>query len=78
MTEKFTPNHLIKFIYKETTLAETIAISEQLDADPIMAEQYHDLLEAYDQLPKVQFKPQQMTIQNILNFSKETSLHQLH
>ena len=31
MQQKFTPNHLIQYLYQETTICDTLAIEETLD-----------------------------------------------
>ena len=72
MKEKFTPNHLIKYIYKETSAVETIAISEALLEDEVLFEQYQELLLGFQQLPKVKFNPSPSAIQNILRYSQQS------
>ena len=78
MDQKFTKNHLIRFIYKETTIAETFAINEALNEDFELLEKYHDLLQGYHQLPKVKFNPAESSIQRILRHSKRTSVEPQH
>ena len=78
MDQKFTKNHLIRFIYKETTIAETFAINEALNEDIELLEKYHDLLQGYHQLPKVKFNPTEASIQRILRHSKRTSVEPQH
>ncbi|HHS95227.1 MAG TPA: hypothetical protein ENJ45_01455 [Phaeodactylibacter sp.] len=74
MTQNFTPNHLIKYIYKETSLAESLAIEEALAHDWNLHETYEELCKAYLQLPKAQFSPKPSTIQNILKYSAQTGV----
>ena len=47
MKQYFTQLDLIRFIYKETSVAESIAISEALNSDPLLAEEYDELFGGY-------------------------------
>lgn len=78
MKHNFTLNHLVKFIYKETSAAETIAISSALETDWKLYEEYKELKKSFDQLPKVTFNPSADSIQNILRYSKETAVEAQH
>ncbi|MEN0002728.1 MAG: hypothetical protein AAF798_01245 [Bacteroidota bacterium] len=74
MVQSFTSNHLIKRLYDETSASEKLAINEAMTQDSALAEEYNQLLEAYQQLPQVTFAPKQGTLQNILGYSKRTAL----
>ena len=78
MDQKFTKNHLLRFIYKETTVAETMAINEALNEDFELLEKYHELMQGYHQLPQVKFNPTKSSIQSILSHSKQTSVEPQH
>ena len=74
MKQKFTQNHLVRFIYKETSAAETIAISNAIDTNYDMREEYNNLMHSYKQLPKATFQPKLSTIENILKYNEKTSV----
>ena len=74
MELKFTKNDLIRYIYKETSVAETLAINEALRSNPEMHVKYQELLQGYQQLPKAKFSPSASAIQNILRYSQLTAL----
>ena len=74
MKQKFTQHHLIKYLYKETSASETLAINEALSEDRALFEEYKGLLAAYQQLPKVKFNASSSSIKNILGYSKLTTL----
>lgn len=74
MKQKFTQNHLVRFIYKETNAAESMAIINAIDNSYDLREQYNELLNSYQQLPKASFQPKRTSIENILNYSKTTSV----
>ncbi len=78
MKQKFTLNHLLQFIYKETSATESLAIKEALNEDWNLYEQYVEMHDAYKQLPKASFSPSNASIQNILNYSQQTAVTTQH
>jgi hypothetical protein len=74
MKQKFTQNHLVKYLYSETSASERLAIDEALATDITLQEQYRELLSAYQQLPKVSFSPSESAVSNVLAYSKRTAL----
>lgn len=71
--QNFTPSDLLRFIYRETSLAETIDIAEALLEDRHLYEQYQELLEGYMALPKATFSPKPETLQRIYSYSESTA-----
>jgi len=78
MKHNFTLNHLTRFIYKETSVAESMAIRIALQEDWNLFEEYQELKKANVQLSKVTFNPSSSSIQNILRYSKETAVETQH
>ncbi|MCB0644523.1 MAG: hypothetical protein KDC44_22920 [Phaeodactylibacter sp.] len=78
MEQNFTQNQLIRFIYKESDAAEMMQIAEALSSDPVLAQEYEELLEAMEQLPQVQFQPSGDSIRTILQYSEMTALETSH
>lgn len=78
MKQKFTHNHLLKFLYKETSATETLAINDALNANWDLREQHQELVKGYQQLPKVSFQPSKNSIQNILRYSESTAVQTHH
>lgn len=78
MALKFTPQHLIKYIYKETSTAETIAIAEALQEDWELNETYEELLEGNQELPKAKFNPSTSVLNSILAYSQATAVEAQH
>jgi len=74
MDLKFTKNDLIRYIYKETSIAETLAINEALNSNDKLYGNYRKLLQGYQQLPKAKFNASASAIQNILRYSQHTAL----
>ncbi|MCR9289952.1 MAG: hypothetical protein NXI23_21460 [Bacteroidetes bacterium] len=78
MKQNFTQNDLVRFIYKETSAGETIAIGEALNDNNVLYDQYETLLEGYIELPKVQFSPSPSAIQNVIGYNRQTTLETLY
>ena len=74
MTQPFTPELLVKFLYKETTASETLAVNEALYKDPELQSEYESLKQAHAYLPNVKFKPSSNTLQKILRYSEQTAV----
>lgn len=78
MKQYYTQLDLIRFIYRETTAAETVEIAEALHEDPLLMEEYQELYEGYLQMPKAKFSPKPNALQNILRYSEQTALNPMH
>ncbi len=74
MKKKFTQNLLVRYIYKETTAAESITVANALYEDRRLYEQHQELLESKRQLPDVNFSPSSSAIQNILRYSEQSAV----
>jgi len=71
MQENFTTNDLIKYIYKETSLTETLEIGAALEEDFDLLQQFKSLMKGYMQLPKATFSPSPMALQNIIGYNSQ-------
>ncbi|MFK8102917.1 MAG: hypothetical protein AB8G15_10350 [Saprospiraceae bacterium] len=78
MQQKFTKNQLVKYLYKETSATETLAIHEAINEDWNLSEQYEALQIAKQQLPKAVFQPSRSSIQRILSHSANTAVQRTH
>ncbi|MCB0558713.1 MAG: hypothetical protein H6573_10975 [Lewinellaceae bacterium] len=74
MKQTFTPNDLIRFLYNEVSATERLSMDEALCDNLRLREEFEGLQEAYQQLPKVTFRPSSRTIQDILKYSEKTTL----
>jgi len=74
MKSKFTFNDLVRFIYKETSAAETLAIAEAINEDEVLHDEYVTLMGGYRRLTKATFSPAQSVINNILSYSAQNTL----
>jgi len=74
MQQKFTPEDLVRFLYRETQASETLAIQDALHEDEALAATFDELAEGFQQLPKVRFSPSQKAIDRILMYSDQETL----
>jgi len=73
MTKNITQDNLIRYIYSETTAAETSLIEEALRSDWELKELHDNLIESRSDLNKVKLKPAQKVIDNIMRYSKDNA-----
>lgn len=74
MKQIFTKNLLIKYIYNETTSAETLTVEDALNTDYDLYEHYCELYDSYKALPKATFSPSQEAISNVLAYSRSAQM----
>ncbi|MEI8060618.1 MAG: hypothetical protein WCG67_10710, partial [Ferruginibacter sp.] len=68
----FTPEDLIQYLYKETSLTQSAAISAALESDWSLREKFEELTSAQNELKSLQFSPSRQTIDNILKYAEKT------
>ncbi len=73
MEQTYTDFTLIRFIYKETDLAERFEVEDAIENDKSIRTAFMRLYKAYKSLPKVLFKPSQKSIENVVLFSNNYS-----
>lgn len=76
MQQTLTPDCLVRYIYRETSLSETLMIQSAMSLDAEMAEDYRMLFQAYRHLPKATFSPSPKTLQSILAYSERTAVQE--
>ena len=74
MTHDYTPNMLVKFIYGETDLFETLEIENAMEENYELKESYNILRNGYNELPKIEFSPSDAAVNNILFFSEISNM----
>jgi hypothetical protein len=72
MIQIFTQLDLIRFIYNETKTKKNRAIKLALLCDNELMESYKFLKSTINALTKISYKPSNLTIKKILNYSKST------
>lgn len=74
MVKKFTPNHLIKYLYKETSASESLAIAEALEEDWELNEEFTLLQKTLHNLPKARFNPSSESLKKIVGYSHKAPM----
>ena len=69
MAINFTPELLVRYIYRETSTSETLAIMDSLQDNYALREEYNMLYKAYKEFPNVRFNPAKGCLKKILNYS---------
>lgn len=69
--DKFTPEDLLMYLYKETSRKKTLAIEEALANDWALREKMTVLRTSMDRLSKITETPRTEVILEILNYARE-------
>lgn len=65
----YTPENMIRFIYKETSLEETVAIQSALDADWTLREKFEAIKKTVEGLNTVKYAPRPSVVQSIMKYA---------
>lgn len=74
MTQIYTEQNLLLYYYRETDLFDTLEIEDALENDDHLLEMYLELKFTLDDLSTLVLSPSKNSIQNILNYSKQTAI----
>ena len=74
MEQNYTSEHLVQFIYNDLTLTEHFEVQDAIENDTTLKLEYAQLYNAYKDLPKVQFRPADQTVNAVLAYSKNSTL----
>lgn len=76
MTQLFTPEDLIQYLYKETTPEQSLAIEQAMDADWTLREKFEVIKKAHARLEKFKISPRVETVLDVMRYAnKETFIH---
>ena len=70
MTQTFTQDDLIRYLYRETTERETREIDKALICDSELQKQYKELVTMKSQLDELRMEPSDRSINGILNYAR--------
>jgi hypothetical protein len=73
----FTPEELIQYLYKETSLEKTIAIETALREDWTLREKLEVLKASTTKLDTILESPREQVIMNILNYARTTEVNSI-
>ena len=74
MAKHYTQNFLLRYLYKETSLTQTLEIENAISEDECIQTQFNDLKRGYKMLPKVKFYPTDAVMGRILSYSNQATL----
>jgi len=72
MEQDYTKKLILKYLYRETSLTQTLEIENAIEHDSEIRRDYLRLKAGYKNLPKVLFYPTQETMANILDYSSKS------
>lgn len=70
MTKTFTPNDVLRYLYKETSSIENSELEQALIVRGELLDQYAQLTSIKEQLDKVRITPSDKSIKTILEYSR--------
>ncbi|HEY6502570.1 MAG TPA: hypothetical protein VIZ28_01225 [Chitinophagaceae bacterium] len=73
----FTPEDLLQYLYKETSLQKTAEIEQALAQDWTLREKLAVLKTSMQRLDKLTQAPRTEVVLNVLNYAKEKSAEQV-
>ena len=69
---RYTPEDLLQYLYKETSLTESAAIEQALTEDWTLREKLEVLKESVQSLGGVLESPRTQVVLNVLNYARQT------
>jgi hypothetical protein len=73
----FTPEDLLLYLYKETSIEQTTAIEAALEKDWTLREKLNVLKASMQRLEKLKVAPRTEVVLNVLNYAKEQSAEEV-
>ena len=73
----FTPEDLLLYLYKESSLKKTAAIEKALEKDWTLREKLAVLKASMQRLDKIKETPRTEVVLNVLNYAKEHSAEEV-
>lgn len=74
---KFTPEDLVQYLYKETSVQKTAAIKAALNRDWDLQESFQQIIAAQKNLEEIKLSPREEAVNRILQHTSK-KLGQLH
>jgi len=73
----FTPEELIRYLYKETSLKQTAAIEQALVNDWTLREKLGVIKTSMQRLDMIQESPRAEVVLNVLNYARESATEEV-
>ena len=75
--DNFTPDDLVQYMYKETSVDKSFAIKTALENDWTLRETYDVIVSAQKRLEALELSPREETVNNILRYA-DKAISELH
>ncbi len=75
MTKIFTQDDILRYVYQETTPQESEEIETALLYDKDLYLYFKEIRQTVQEVTRLEVEPSDRAIQNILNYSRSTSLY---
>lgn len=72
MIKTTTLNDLVLYVYNENGLLDADRIQRSIDGDPLIREEFNEIIETLNMLNEVELEPSEKSIEKILAFSRAT------
>ena len=66
MNKMYSQEDLILYAYNETELTDSVLIQQSIDGDPLVEDEYQEIVASIDVLNKVLFEPDQETMDRLM------------
>ena len=70
MNKTTTKEDLILYAYNESDLKDSDRVQRSIDGDPIIQQDFNEIVETISMMDEGKVQPSEATIRNILNFAK--------
>ncbi len=77
MTKPFTPNDLVRYIYREMTEVEQELLVQALHSDESLMQEYVEMLSTLESMDQIQLQPSEKVVQAIKSRAQSTGLQRV-
>ncbi|GAB3230924.1 hypothetical protein J0A67_17010 [Algoriphagus aestuariicola] len=77
MTKPFTPNDLVRYIYREMPEAEQELLMQALQSNDALMQEYVEMLSTIEQLDQVRLQPSDKVVKAIKEMAHSTGLQRV-
>lgn len=70
MNQNYTSHDLLLYAYNETELSDSVRMQHCIDSDPLVADEYSELIEAVNSLDQIFLEPEAGVLNRIMAFAE--------
>ena len=68
MNQNYTHEELILYAYNETELSDSVRIQHSIDSDPLVEDEYKEIVDAVSSLDKILLEPDTKVMNRLMEF----------